>query len=138
MQHFFVCNRAESYFPTFGEKLLTLVPNLHLWAASYFHEFAPKGWQVELLTRPLRSPPTIVREVRKDTAFVLNTHLRGYTERGVPDNTDGPPVKRLIHDKDEGHSGYYPADCVTCGQDIASFLRSLRVGDPGRCGYCEG
>ncbi|XP_025112911.1 uncharacterized protein LOC112575344 [Pomacea canaliculata] len=51
----------------------------------------------------------------------------GQTERGVADHTDGPPVTRLYH-RGQGHSGDRPADCVTCGRDVASFLHSLRVG----------
>ncbi|XP_025100551.1 uncharacterized protein LOC112567891 [Pomacea canaliculata] len=50
-----------------------------------------------------------------------------YSERGVPDDTDGPPVTRLYH-RGQGHSGRWPGDCVTCGRDVASFLHSLRVG----------
>ncbi|PVD22584.1 hypothetical protein C0Q70_18402 [Pomacea canaliculata] len=50
-----------------------------------------------------------------------------YSERGVSDHTDGPPVTRLYH-RGQGHSGYRPLDCVTCGRLVASFLHSLRVG----------
>ncbi|PVD22622.1 hypothetical protein C0Q70_18442 [Pomacea canaliculata] len=53
-----------------------------------------------------------------------------YTERGVSDHTDGPPVTRLFH-RGQGHSGDFPVDCVTCGREVASFLHSLRVGVTG-------
>ncbi|XP_025111951.1 uncharacterized protein LOC112574846 [Pomacea canaliculata] len=53
--------------------------------------------------------------------------IQPYSERGVPDHTDGPPVKRLYH-RGQGHSGDGPCDCVTCGREVASFLHSLRVG----------
>ncbi|XP_025100976.1 uncharacterized protein LOC112568091 isoform X2 [Pomacea canaliculata] len=114
-------------FQTLYEKLLTRVPRLHLWAASYFHQNAPAGWQVEYLTRPLRSPPTVVREVEQDEMITTDRHVLRYSERGVPDHTDGPPVRRLYH---RGHSdsGRFPEDCVTCGREVASFLQSLRVG----------
>ncbi|XP_025111950.1 uncharacterized protein LOC112574845 [Pomacea canaliculata] len=55
-----------------------------------------------------------------------------YSERGVPDHTDGPPVRRLYH-RGQGHSGDRPGDCVTCGRDVASFLHSLRVGVTESC-----
>ncbi|XP_025100540.1 uncharacterized protein LOC112567884 [Pomacea canaliculata] len=116
-----------SKFPTFCDKLLTQVPHLHLWAASCYHRNAPAGWQVECLTRPLRSPPAVVREVEQDSSFTKHRDVLPYSERGVPDHTDGPPVTRLYH-RSQGHSGDSPVDCVTCGRDVASFLHSLRVG----------
>ncbi|XP_025111954.1 uncharacterized protein LOC112574848 [Pomacea canaliculata] len=53
--------------------------------------------------------------------------VQPYSERGVADHTDGPPVTRLYHGG-QGHSGSSPYDCVTCGREVASFLHSLRVG----------
>ncbi|XP_025080978.1 uncharacterized protein LOC112556317 [Pomacea canaliculata] len=113
------------YFRTVCDKLLTQVPHLHLWAASFHHEDAPAGWQVEYLTRPLRSPPAVVREVAQNWSITDFRDVLPYSERGVADHTDGPPVTRLYHG--EGHSGDRPRDCVTCGRDVASFLLSLRV-----------
>ncbi|XP_025082240.1 uncharacterized protein LOC112556946 [Pomacea canaliculata] len=118
-------------FQTLCELLLTRVPRLHLWAASCFNESAPAGWQVEYLTRPLRSPPTVVREVEQDDRITRDSYVLPYRERGVPDHTDGPPVTRLYH-RGQGHSGLLPVDCVTCGREVASFLHSLRVGVTGR------
>ncbi|XP_025111932.1 uncharacterized protein LOC112574830 [Pomacea canaliculata] len=112
-------------FWTLCDKLLT--PRLHLWAACCYHEYAPAGWQVECLTRPLRSPPAVVREVEQDEKMTTHRYVHPYNKRGVPDHTDGPPVKRLYH-RSQGHSGYFPVDCVTCGREVASFLHSLRVG----------
>ncbi|XP_025111942.1 uncharacterized protein LOC112574840 [Pomacea canaliculata] len=114
-------------FKTFCDKLLTKVPRLHLWAASCFHEQAPAGWQVEYLTRPLRSPPVVVREVEQNEFITELNDVHPYSKRGVPDHTDGPPVTRLYH-RGEGHSGRWPVDCVTCGREVASFLHSLRDG----------
>ncbi|XP_025113869.1 uncharacterized protein LOC112575937 [Pomacea canaliculata] len=54
----------------FCDEVLRQVPLLHLWAASYFFKNTPAGWQVECLTRPLRSPPAVVREVEQDASFV--------------------------------------------------------------------
>ncbi|XP_025100535.1 uncharacterized protein LOC112567881 [Pomacea canaliculata] len=118
---------GSEYFHTVCYKLLTQVPDLHLWAASCFHGDAPAGFQVEYLTRPLRSPPAVVREVKKDEIITEHRDVLPYSERGVPDHTDGPPVKILSH-RGKGHSGVWPGDCVTCGRDVASFLHSLRVG----------
>ncbi|XP_025111937.1 uncharacterized protein LOC112574834 [Pomacea canaliculata] len=114
-------------FGTFCEKLLTRVQNLYLWAASCFHGHAPAGWQVEYLTRPLRSPPAVVRVVKKDNIIQKGQSVKKYSKRGVPDHTDGPPVKQLYH-RGQGHSSYWLVDCVTCGREVASFLHSLRVG----------
>ncbi|XP_025113058.1 uncharacterized protein LOC112575410 [Pomacea canaliculata] len=121
-----VLEYKEQKFQTFCKKLLARVPRLHLWAASYFHGYAPDGWQVEYLTRPLRSPPVVVREVEKD-ARITKGDVKPYRERGVSDHTDGPPVTRLYH-RGQGHSGVWPVDCITCGREVASFLHSLRVG----------
>ncbi|XP_025113319.1 uncharacterized protein LOC112575583 [Pomacea canaliculata] len=115
------------YFDTVCDKLLTQVPHLHLWAASCYHGDAPTGWQVECLTRPLRSPPAVIREVEQDVDITESGKVKPYSERGVPDHTDGPPVTRLYH-RGQGHSADNPGDCVTCGRDVASFLHSLRVG----------
>ncbi|XP_025111938.1 uncharacterized protein LOC112574835 [Pomacea canaliculata] len=111
----------------FCSKLLTQVPRLHLWAASCFHEDAPDGWQVEYLTRPLRSPPAVVREVEQNEWITVTRNVLPYSERGVSDHTDGPPVTRLYH-RGQGHSGENPVNCVACGREVASFLHSLRVG----------
>ncbi|XP_025111924.1 uncharacterized protein LOC112574821 [Pomacea canaliculata] len=117
-------------FQTLCDKLLTQVPRLHLWAARCLHENAPAGWQVEHFTRPLRSPPAVVREVEQDPRITNLCAVHPYSERGVPDHTDGPQVRRLYH-RGQGHSGDRPVDCVTCGSEVASFLHSLRVGVTG-------
>ncbi|XP_025112051.1 uncharacterized protein LOC112574901 [Pomacea canaliculata] len=114
-------------FQTFCELLLTQVPHLHLWAASCFHGHAPAGWQVECLTRPLRSTPVVVREVEQDEWITRHRLVLPYRERGGPDHTDGPPVTRLYH-RGQGHSGRRPGDCITCGREVATFLHSLRDG----------
>ncbi|XP_025111949.1 uncharacterized protein LOC112574844 [Pomacea canaliculata] len=59
---------------------------------------------------------------------IISRHnVHPYSKRGVPDHTDGPPVRRLYHGG-EGHSDDRPVDCVTCGREVARFLHSLRVG----------
>ncbi|XP_025078799.1 uncharacterized protein LOC112554936 [Pomacea canaliculata] len=123
--------RRIRIFQTLCELLLTRVPRLHLWAASCFHGDEPACWQEEYLTRPLRSPPAVVREVEQDARIATHRDVLQYRERGVPDHTDGPPVTRLSH-RGQHHSGYTPGGCVTCGRVVASFLHSLRVGVTGR------
>ncbi|XP_025102178.1 uncharacterized protein LOC112568879 [Pomacea canaliculata] len=118
---------VSDLFKTVCDKLLTQVPHLHLWAASCYYGHAPAGWRVEDLTRPLRSPPSVVREVEQDANITEYRNVQEYSERGVPDHTDGPSVRRLYH-RGQGHSCRRPVDCVTCGRDVASFLHSLRVG----------
>ncbi|XP_025113063.1 uncharacterized protein LOC112575413 [Pomacea canaliculata] len=120
-----VSNRSS--LAIFCDKLLTQVPRLHLWVASCFHEDAPAGWPVEYLTRPLRSPPAVVREVEQDEKITENCAVLPYRERGVPDHTDGPPVTRLCH-RSQGHTNDGPVDCVMCGREVGSFLHSLRDG----------
>ncbi|XP_025092631.1 uncharacterized protein LOC112563103 isoform X3 [Pomacea canaliculata] len=118
---------TASHFHTICDKLSSRVPRLHLWAASCYHGDAPTGWQVEVLTRPLRFPPAVVREIAQDAEVTETRDVEAYTERGVPDYTDGPPVKRLLH-QGHGHSEEYTENCVTCGRRVARFLHRLRVG----------
>ncbi|XP_025112489.1 uncharacterized protein LOC112575119 [Pomacea canaliculata] len=116
----------RSGFHNFCNKLLTHVPCLHLWMASCYHGDAPADWKVEYLTRPLRSPPAVLREVRKSRNITKDGNVCEYSQRDVPDHTDGPPVKQLYH-RGEGHSSSWLGDCVTCGREIAIFLHSLRA-----------
>ncbi|XP_025114278.1 uncharacterized protein LOC112576203 isoform X2 [Pomacea canaliculata] len=120
---------SEKVFPAVFEAKLGQVPRLHLWAANCYHKNIPPGWQVEYLTRPLRFPPAVVREVEQDNEITGDRTVHEYSERGVPDHTDGPPVKRLYHEGD-GHSGESPNECVACGREVGSFLHSLCIGVP--------
>ncbi|XP_025114280.1 uncharacterized protein LOC112576204 [Pomacea canaliculata] len=116
-------------FPPVFEQNFGKLPGLHLWAANCYHSNIPSGWQVEYLTRPLRFPPAVVREVEQDNEITGDRTVHEYSERGVPDHTDGPPVKRLYH-KGDGHSGESPNECVACGREVGSFLHSLCIGAP--------
>lgn len=107
-----VCHSSDYYFKEFCEKLLARVSNLHLWAATCYHGNAPTGWQTESLTRPLRSPPVIVREIEQDWAMTRSKEVQAYSERGVPDHTDGPPVTQLTH-RGQDHSGHVIGECIT-------------------------
>ncbi|XP_025113996.1 uncharacterized protein LOC112576017 [Pomacea canaliculata] len=121
---------ASRDFKSFCEKLPE-IPNLHFWAASVYHGDAPAGWPVEILTRPLRSPPTVVREVEQDQEISEYKDVETYAGSDVPDHTDGPPIRRLYH-RGEGHSVERSVDCATCGLEVASLLLSLHVGQPMR------
>ncbi|XP_025112052.1 uncharacterized protein LOC112574902 [Pomacea canaliculata] len=100
----------------------------NLFVKNYYHEFVVS--QGEYLTRPLRSPPAVVREVQKSRNMPREGVVRQYSEREVPDHTDGPPVKRVDH-RGEGHYYGWLGDCDKCGREVASFLHSLRVGSSG-------
>lgn len=119
----------RGHFQRFCQELLHHVPHLVLWAASCFHENTPDSWQLEVLTRPLRSPPVVVREVIQADEF--ETEVKRYSERDIPAPTDGPPVKNLYH-KSGKHGVKYPQDCFECGREIADFLHSLRIEKPGK------
>lgn len=129
------CLRWGNYFKTFCEKMLARCPGLHLWAASCLQGTVPTGWQVEHLTRPLRCPPAVVQEIEQANQMTSQPHrpplVRAYTSRGVPDHTEGPAVKRVCH---EGllHTGGDPRNCSQCGDEVASFLSYLRVGEKGK------
>ncbi|XP_025114207.1 uncharacterized protein LOC112576146 isoform X2 [Pomacea canaliculata] len=118
----------EGGFKTFCKMLLKKVPQIHLWAASCYNRHVPNGWEEQGFNRPLRSPPVVRREVEKDRAFTRDRSVKEYGDRGVPDFTDGPAVKRISH---KNHS-YRPAiNCVECGDMLVSFLqKDLRVGVP--------
>ncbi|XP_025114340.1 uncharacterized protein LOC112576250 [Pomacea canaliculata] len=120
-----VVREYRSNFQTFCNKLLTQIPGVHLWAASCYHGLAPKDWHEEYLTRPLRSPPVVVREVQKARDIVKEGTVHGYSDRGVPDHTDGPSVQWLYHGG-EGHLPVWLGDCNMCGRQVANFLHSLR------------
>lgn len=103
-----------------------------MWAASYFTEHAPAGWQVGEFRRPLRSPPAVVREVTKGQEISQARNVKPYVSRRVPDPTDGPQV-RLVSHESPSHSPRTSSDCEECGREVASILQELGVGAPGRC-----
>lgn len=125
----YVCDRSR--LRLFCRMLLIQVPRSNIWLASSFHQHFPDFFWRAPLTRPLRSPPAVVREVQKDEIITKHRAVHDYSHRGVPDHADGPPVKRLCH-RGQGHSTDSQVDCVTCGRDVASFLHSLRDGDGGK------
>lgn len=106
------------------------VPSLHLWAANCYNGETPGGWARESLTRALRCPPVVSLEVEKDW-LVNDRDVMKYTDRGVPHPTHGLPIQRLGHGG-EGHSTKSMEDCFACGQQVATFLHTLNVGDTGK------
>ncbi|XP_025111877.1 uncharacterized protein LOC112574797 [Pomacea canaliculata] len=116
----------ESLFRTFCDKLLKKVPDLHLWAASCYSRHTHDKWKVKDLTRPLRCPPVVRREVEQDRAMTKDFSVLQYGDRRAPDFTDGPRLKRITH---KGHGPGRPVNCVQCGREVISFLHNhLRVG----------
>ena len=105
--------------------------HLFLWCAGVVHTDIPPELQEEVLTTPLRSAPSVVRELQPE--FDEWSHLiRGYSDSGLPAPGDGPSVIKLHHDGD-GHRAEYPVDCDQCGRDVADTLRRIGVGGGGEC-----
>lgn len=124
-------DKDKDYFEQFCDKLRSKVPRLHLWAASCFHGselISDEGWTEFSLTRSLRCPPVVVREVMKTREITTDETVKKYDDRGFPNHTDGPEIKHVYH---KGHSGAV-RDCLSCGQEVASILASLKRGDIGR------
>ncbi|XP_025107952.1 uncharacterized protein LOC112572468 isoform X3 [Pomacea canaliculata] len=114
---------GQDTFKTFCEKLLEQVADLRLWAASCLHGLSLNGWEQEYLTLPLRSPPTVVREVAKAEEIRFSQDVRAYSATGIPSHTDGPRLKFI----GQGHSlQRSPNDCEECGRELGRFLWSLR------------
>ncbi|KAK7107312.1 hypothetical protein V1264_015259 [Littorina saxatilis] len=90
---------------------------------------------VRHLTQPLRSPPSVVREVERAND-IKQGKVPAYTAPPVAPPSDGPPVITVGHvyskpgysDNQEGHEGGGPWRCKKCGVMVADILTSLRVG----------
>ncbi|XP_070183865.1 uncharacterized protein [Littorina saxatilis] len=88
---------------------------------------------VHHLTQPLRSPPSVVREVEQ-ASDMKGGKVPAYTAPPVAPPSDGPPVMRVDHlyslwrGDTQGHEGDYPGLCERCGQLVADLLTTLRVG----------
>ena len=105
--------------------------NLYLWCAGVVHTDIPHELQVEALTTPLRSAPSVIREVQ-DWLEVWSDEVHGYSDSGLPAPGDGPSVIRLLHGGSR-HRSEHPVDCVQCGTNVAAQLRELGVGAGGEC-----
>lgn len=81
---------------------------------------------MEYMTRSLRSPPVIRREIELDATMIRLGDVKPYDQDEGLEHTDGPGVKTVNH-YGEGHSLGLSEDCVKCGEEVARFLHSLRV-----------
>lgn len=123
----------RAHFMALCDKLLTQVPRLHLWAASYYHEFAPLGWQLEYFTRPLRYTSAVLREVKFHREIAMDK-VKGYDHCCELNNTYCSPVHRLYH-RHQHHKTLLIKDCMMCGRAIADVLLPLLPSKKG--GYCS-
>ncbi|XP_070178060.1 uncharacterized protein [Littorina saxatilis] len=105
-----------------------------LWAAGVLLELpADMERYVHHLTQPLRSPPSVVREVEQ-ARDMKGGKVPAYTAPPVAPPSDGPPVMTVDHldsltgGDTQGHEGDYPWHCERCGQLVADLLTTLRVG----------
>ncbi|XP_070177729.1 uncharacterized protein [Littorina saxatilis] len=105
-----------------------------LWAAGVLLELpADMERYVHHLTQPLRSPPSVVREVKRATDMKYGK-VPAYTAPPVAPPSDGPPVVTVDHlyryrrGDTQGHEGRSPWQCERCGQLVADLLTTLRVG----------
>ncbi|XP_070206328.1 uncharacterized protein [Littorina saxatilis] len=110
-------------------ELIAKIPGLHLWAARIGNHDVPRELKEENLRLPLRSAPSVLREVEK--AFCVYDDITKYSNNGVPSPADGLDVIRLSHHGD-GHNGLWPDECEQCGRNVAVKLHSLGVGGTGR------
>ena len=107
------------------------VKNLYLWCAGVVHTDIPPELQEEVLTTPLRSAPSVIREVQK-RLDEWSGKVHDYSDSGLPAPGDGPSVIKLLH---RGHrrTHEHPVDCDQCGRNVAAKLRKLDVGAEGEC-----
>ena len=114
-------------YAVFCSTLLHRLPNLRLWAASMYHEDRPDTLTECTLTEPLRTPPTITREVRMCSSLGPGGPVLDYSPTVAPLPSEGFPARVLYHTED--HDGAKPADCERCGALIAGVLKNeLHVG----------
>lgn len=108
----------------FCDKLQSLVPRLHLWAASCRQGAAHPDWDVHVFTKPFRYPASVVREVAQANEF--HADVEEYDKETAQTPRD-PSVTFLYHEG-EGHTGEHPGSCFGCGMEIAMALRRLGLG----------
>ncbi|XP_025079766.1 uncharacterized protein LOC112555545 [Pomacea canaliculata] len=122
----------SSYLQAFHKELLTQVPHLHFWAASYYPESVQSSWQVQNLTRPIRFPETVKMELER-ISTVADHNSKTYSLRGEYKSPRGPPVQRFPLPKHKGshRSTRCINRCVTCGEHVAKILLHVLAGVPG-------
>nr|KAG5699985.1 hypothetical protein BaRGS_001804 [Batillaria attramentaria] len=113
-------NDTGGRFSEFVTHLSNRVPSLHLWAAAVDRVRVPPCVSVETLTRPLRCPPAVVKEIEKSRD--IDGHDLQYRDTiilcTVP-RDDLPVVSRL-------RARGLPVQVVTSGDDEAA-IRDLAV-----------
>lgn len=106
-----------------------------MWAASCKHNLAPEdpqdeeleGWELQTFSRPLRTPPSVTREIQKAVEIEKECTVHRYTERGVPDFADGLDVRWVYHSS-KHHRSSRAENCAVCAKDVVKFLQKLRLG----------
>ncbi|KAL8621116.1 hypothetical protein ACOMHN_048158 [Nucella lapillus] len=93
----------------------------------------PPWVEVRTLQEPLRCPPSVTTLLQKSDEIQGNIVPR-YSDPRHPVATHGPPVCRLQHKGQPGHSGdYRPWRCDMCSDAVVNIItRELRVGQPGQ------
>lgn len=118
---------SNSNFTQFCDMIIKEVPAVCLWAAALQHEVRPPCLLEVKLTTPLRSPPSVIREIMKADE-IQEGYVYNYTASAVPFPTDGPGVKRITHRNGQnGHVEVWPRDCAECGRQIARVLKDLNI-----------
>lgn len=104
------------------------MPTLGLWAAAVHRRVAPRCLERVTMTTPLRSPPTVIKEVETAWEIIKLNLIDKYTAAYFTE-TEGPPVKFIEHGNDQpGHDTRQPPEeCEKCGREVASVLRELQV-----------
>lgn len=116
-------------FTCFCDKLICQVPEVNLWAAAAKHHLRPPCLLEVKLTSPLRSPPVVVREVKGAAEIQRLNHVYDYTDSVVLAPTDGPRVKRIVHeDGKSDHCGRRAENCEACGSELTRVFAELEVG----------
>ena len=118
-------------FTDLCEQLLSKDPDLTLWAASFDHDGRPPRLNEVIMGEPLRSPPSVTREVQKSDRFRTG-RVYGYDASSGPLHSDGPAPIVVYHTAQ--HAARSPVDCQQCGKKVARVLRdTLQVGAEGVC-----
>ncbi|XP_070208397.1 uncharacterized protein [Littorina saxatilis] len=117
-----------SWFTALVTALHHRVPRLVLWATCVHHDDIPPLLTEVILTQPLRTPPSVTRQVQLSD-FIRDGYVRGYTAASCPPPCDGPAPLYLYH-TGQGHSAEEdPRDCQQCGREVARILtEDLHVG----------
>ena len=108
--------------------LLQQLPGLCLWSASVRHGNRPPMLAEVVLTEPLRTPPSVTREVQQCESMTPGGSVHHYTAGPAPLPCDGPTPRVVVH-AGQGHGAGLTIDCEECGRQVARILKEeLHVG----------